>query len=80
MYADDMVLICNNPRDLLKFITIFEKVTQQWGLNISVSKTKMQSIMPQGYIEIYEHQNCVEVTEQPNKPGKIYMPDNFSSS
>ncbi|CAF5128728.1 unnamed protein product, partial [Rotaria sp. Silwood1] len=35
MYADDLVAMCNSINDLQKFILVFEKVTQKYGLIMS---------------------------------------------
>ena len=41
MYADDMVLICEDPRQLIQFIEAFEKATSDWGMKINVAKTEI---------------------------------------
>ena len=43
MYADDLTAMCNTLSDLEKFIKSFEKVTQQYGLTMSVKKTCVMS-------------------------------------
>ena len=43
MYADDLVVLCNTLDDLEKFIKSFEKITQQYGLTMSVKKTCVMS-------------------------------------
>ena len=43
MYADDLVVLCNTLDDLEKFIKSFEKITQQYGLTMSVKKTCVTS-------------------------------------
>lgn len=49
MYADDMVLICEDARSLRRFIDLFEEHTQLWGLTISIKKTEIQVISPAGH-------------------------------
>ncbi|CAF5123235.1 unnamed protein product [Rotaria magnacalcarata] len=44
MYADNVVVMCNNANDLEKFIKTFEKVTQEFGLTMSVKKTCIMSL------------------------------------
>ena len=44
MHADDLVSICNSLADLERFIMVFEKVTQKYGLTMSVKKTVMMSL------------------------------------
>ncbi|CAF2121924.1 unnamed protein product [Rotaria magnacalcarata] len=44
MYADDVAVMCNNANDLEKFIKTFEKVTQEFGLTMSVKKTCIMSL------------------------------------
>ncbi len=44
MYADDLIVMCNNIDDLQKFIHIFENVTQKHGLTMSVKKTCIMSL------------------------------------
>lgn len=44
MYADDVVVMCNSTNDLEKFIKTFEKVTQTFGLTMSVKKTCIMSL------------------------------------
>jgi hypothetical protein len=44
MYADDLTAMCNTLNDLEKFIKSFEKVTQQYGLTMSVKKTCVMSL------------------------------------
>ena len=44
MYADDLTAMCNTLYDLEKFIKSFEKVTQQYGLTMSVKKTCVMSL------------------------------------
>ena len=43
MYADDLAVLCNTLEDLEKFIKSFEKITQQYGLTMSVKKTCVMS-------------------------------------
>ena len=43
MYADDLTAMCNTQNDLEKFIQSFEKVTQQYGLTMSVKMTCVMS-------------------------------------
>ncbi|CAF4739663.1 unnamed protein product [Rotaria sp. Silwood2] len=44
IYADDLIAMCNTINDLEKFILVFEKVTQQHGLIMSVKKTCIMSL------------------------------------
>jgi hypothetical protein len=44
LYADDMVLLCDNPHDLCIMLNRLEQVTQKWGLHINVSKTKIMCV------------------------------------
>jgi hypothetical protein len=44
MYADDLVAMCKSANDLEKFIKSFEKVTQEFGLTMSVKKTCIMSL------------------------------------
>ena len=44
MYADDLVVLCNTLDDVEKFIKSFEKITQQYGLTMSVKKTYVMSL------------------------------------
>ena len=40
LYADDLVLICENWETLDMAMTRIEEYTQQWGLTVNVRKTK----------------------------------------
>lgn len=40
-YADDIILIAENAKDLENMLLTLENVTQAWGLIISVAKTKV---------------------------------------
>jgi hypothetical protein len=40
LYADDLALIADNAESLRRVVLIFERITQECGLTISVSKTK----------------------------------------
>ena len=40
LYADDLVLICESEEALKETMIRLEEVTQKYGLNISVKKTK----------------------------------------
>ena len=40
LYADDLVIICENEQALSEIMMRLEEVTQAWGLTISVKKTK----------------------------------------
>ncbi|CAF4230155.1 unnamed protein product [Rotaria magnacalcarata] len=44
LYADDLVVVCETAIDLEKFIKSFEKVTQQFGLTMSIKKTCLMSL------------------------------------
>ena len=44
MYADDLVIMCETADDLETFIKTFEKVTQQFGMTMSVKKTCMTTL------------------------------------
>ncbi|CAF1295695.1 unnamed protein product [Adineta ricciae] len=46
MYADDLVTMCDNMADLEIFIRTFEQVTQQFGLTMSIKKTRVMSLKP----------------------------------
>ncbi len=59
LYADDLVLICENEDDLNKVVQCFEEMTQKWALTISVKKTKKlitkvddQAVYADGLLEI----------------------------
>ena len=41
LYADDLVLVCNNENSLKDFVSRFDQVTKNAGLEISVKKTKI---------------------------------------
>ena len=43
MYADDLAAMCNTLKDFETFVKSFEKVTQQYGLTMSVKKTCVMS-------------------------------------
>jgi retron-type reverse transcriptase len=38
LYADDLLVMCEKISDLEKFISCFEKVTQQYGLTMNIKK------------------------------------------
>jgi hypothetical protein len=44
LYADDLVVMCETAVDLDKFVRSFEKVTQQFGLTMSIKKTCLMSL------------------------------------
>jgi hypothetical protein len=44
MYADDLLAMCNSADDLERFIRTFEKVTQEFGLTMSVKKTCIMTL------------------------------------
>ncbi|CAF1656013.1 unnamed protein product, partial [Adineta ricciae] len=44
MYADDLVTMCDIMADLEIFIRIFQQVTQQFGLTMSIKKTRVMSL------------------------------------
>ncbi|CAF1359914.1 unnamed protein product [Rotaria magnacalcarata] len=44
MYADDVMVTCNSANDLEKFIKTFEKMTQEFGLTMSIKKTCIMSL------------------------------------
>jgi exonuclease III len=44
IYADDLVVMCDNTTDLELFIQCFEQVTQEFGLTMSVKKTCIMSL------------------------------------
>jgi hypothetical protein len=44
LYADDLVVMCDKATDLEKFIRSFEKVTQEFGLTMSIKKTCLMSL------------------------------------
>ena len=44
MYADDLVMMCDNSLDLEIFIRTFEQVTQEFGLTMSIKKTCIMSL------------------------------------
>jgi len=45
MYADDLIAMCNTMQDLEIFINVFEKITQKYGLTMSVKKTFTMSLL-----------------------------------
>jgi hypothetical protein len=46
LYADDLVLLANSPEDLHTALTILERVTKAWGLQLNYSKTKAMAFGP----------------------------------
>ena len=44
MYADDIVTMCQNAQDLEKFIKVFEKITQDFGLTMNIRITCIMSL------------------------------------
>jgi hypothetical protein len=44
LYADDLLVMCEKISDLEKFISCFEKVTQQYGLTMNIKKTCVMSL------------------------------------
>ncbi|CAF4045409.1 unnamed protein product, partial [Rotaria magnacalcarata] len=44
LYADDLVAMCESTDDLEKFIRSFEKITQKFGLTMSVKKTCIMTL------------------------------------
>ncbi|CAF2715329.1 unnamed protein product [Rotaria sp. Silwood2] len=44
MYADDIVIMCDNPKNLEHFIKAFERVTNDFGLNMNIKKTCTMSL------------------------------------
>ena len=44
MYADDIVMMCENSSDLQQAMDKLEQTTQEWGLTISINKTKVMAI------------------------------------
>ncbi|CAF5049100.1 unnamed protein product, partial [Rotaria magnacalcarata] len=44
LYADDLVAMCETTDDLEKFIRSFEKITQKFGLTMSVKKTCIMTL------------------------------------
>ena len=47
LYADDVVLLAPSAEDLRQTLLVFESVTQQWGLQMSYSKTKAMEFAAQ---------------------------------
>jgi hypothetical protein len=41
LYADDTALIALSYKELCEMISILDKVTKEWGLTISIAKTKI---------------------------------------
>ena len=39
MYTDEKVVLCQNAQDLEKFIKVFEKIRQDFGLTMNMKKT-----------------------------------------
>ena len=44
MYADDIVIMCEDSTDLQKAMDKLEQTTQDWGLTISINKTKVMAL------------------------------------
>jgi hypothetical protein len=44
LYADDLVAMCETADDLKTFIKTFEKITQEYGLTMSVKKTCIMAL------------------------------------
>ncbi|CAF3323508.1 unnamed protein product [Rotaria sp. Silwood2] len=44
LYADDLVVMCETANDLETFIKTFEKITQDYGLTMSVKKTCIMAL------------------------------------
>lgn len=45
LYADDMVLLCDNIQGLEALVHRIDAVTQKWGMQINVAKTKILSVV-----------------------------------
>lgn len=41
LYADDTALLASSYKDICKMVNILEEVTKEWGLTISIPKTKI---------------------------------------
>ncbi|CAF5223980.1 unnamed protein product, partial [Rotaria magnacalcarata] len=44
MYADDIVVMCDSPKNLEHFIKVFERVTNDFGLSMNIQKTCTMSL------------------------------------
>ncbi|CAF4744704.1 unnamed protein product, partial [Rotaria sp. Silwood2] len=44
MYADDIVVMCDSPKNLEHFIKVFERVTNDFGLTMNIQKTCTMSL------------------------------------
>jgi hypothetical protein len=44
MYADDIVIMCEDSTDLQQAMDKLEQTTQDWGLTISINKTKVMAL------------------------------------
>jgi hypothetical protein len=51
MYADDIVIMCQDAAVLQLALEKLEKITQEWGLTISVSKTKAMVMQQEKSVE-----------------------------
>jgi Reverse transcriptase (RNA-dependent DNA polymerase) len=46
LYADDLVLLATSLEDLQRALTILERITREWGLQLNYSKTKAMMFGP----------------------------------
>ncbi|CAF2128934.1 unnamed protein product [Rotaria magnacalcarata] len=44
MYADDIVVMCDSPKNLEHFVQVFERVTNDFGLTMNIQKTCTMSL------------------------------------
>ena len=44
LYADDLVVMCENATDIKKFIRVFDKIALQYGLTMNTKKTCLMSL------------------------------------
>ncbi|CAF2069980.1 unnamed protein product [Rotaria magnacalcarata] len=61
LYTDDLVVMCETATDVEKFIKTFEKVTQQFGLTMSIKKTclmSLQQLQENQYRKVLRGQNA----------------------
>ena len=44
LYADDMAIVCDSERGLVKLVERLDEVTQRWRLDISQKKTEVMTV------------------------------------
>jgi len=80
LYADDIALVGSNAVDLSKGVTAIADVTSQWGMDISIGKTKLMVIarksseLPQPIVVIQGQQ--MEIVDKFKYLGSMICSDN----